>query len=97
MAIRAISATIRKMSEIAGQLTSRVEERDVTTQKITRNVQEAADGTAQVLATITDVSRSAIDTEVASSQVLGSAQSLARESNRLKLTLDEFLIQVSAA
>jgi hypothetical protein len=43
------------------------------------------------------VSRGAAETGAASSQVLNAAQSLANESNRLKLEMSKFLATVRAA
>jgi methyl-accepting chemotaxis protein len=74
-----------------------VEEQGATTQEISRNVQQAAHGTAQVAVNITDVNRGASETGSASSQVLDSAQSLARESSRLKVEVEKFLTMVRAA
>src|SRR5262249_17568723 len=64
---------------------------------ISRNVQQAAQGTAQVATNITDVNRGASETGSASSQVLGSAQSLARESGHLKTEVEKFVNMVRAA
>jgi methyl-accepting chemotaxis protein len=50
-----------------------------------------------VASNITDVQRGANETGTASSQVLGSAQSLSHESNRLKLEVGNFLNTVRAA
>ena len=46
---------------------------------------------------ITDVQRGASETGSASSQVLSAAQSLSRDSNRLKLEVGKFLNSVRAA
>jgi methyl-accepting chemotaxis protein len=59
--------------------------------------QEAALGTQQVSATITDVQRGAVETGSASSQVLSAAQSLSGDSHRLKLEVGKFLDSVRAA
>jgi len=67
------------------------------TGEISRNVGEAAKGTAQVASNITDVNRGASETGSASAQVLSSAQSLANESNRLTLEVGKFLKTVRAA
>ena len=48
-------------------------------------MQQAAEGTGQVSANIVDVQCGAGETGSASSQVLSAAQSLSRDSNRLKL------------
>jgi methyl-accepting chemotaxis protein len=96
-AIREISGTIEKLSEISSTIAAAVEEQGAATQEISRNVQQAAQGTEQVSANITDVQRGAGETGSASSQVLSAAQSLSRDSNRLKLEVGEFLTTVRAA
>jgi len=96
-AIKEISGTIEKLSEIASTIASAVEEQGAATQEISRNVQQAAEGTGQVSANIVDVQRGAGETGSASSQVLSAAQSLSRDSNRLKLEVGKFLDSVRAA
>jgi methyl-accepting chemotaxis protein len=96
-AIKEISGTIEKLSEIASTIAAAVEEQGAATQEISRNVQQAAQGTQQVSANITDVQRGASETGSASTQVLSAAQSLARDSNRLKLEVGRFLDRVRAA
>ncbi|MDB5656065.1 MAG: methyl-accepting chemotaxis sensory transducer, partial [Tardiphaga sp.] len=96
-AIKEIGDIIGRMSEIASTIASAVEEQGAATQEISRNVQQAAQGTMQVSANITDVQRGASETGSASSQVLSAAQSLSRDSNRLKLEVGKFLNTVRAA
>ncbi|HEV7635232.1 MAG TPA: methyl-accepting chemotaxis protein, partial [Bradyrhizobium sp.] len=84
-AIKEISGTIAKLSEISSTIAAAVEEQGAATQEISRNVQHAAEGTQQVSSNITDVQRGASETGSASSQVLSAAKSLSGESNRLKL------------
>jgi methyl-accepting chemotaxis protein len=96
-AIKQISTTIGRMSEISSTIASAVEEQGAATQEISRNVQQAAQGTQQVSANITDVQRGASETGSASSQVLSAAQSLSRDSNRLKTEVSRFLNSVRAA
>ena len=96
-AIKEISSTIEKLSEISSTIAAAVEEQGAATQEISRNVQQAAYGTQQVSANITDVQRGAAETGSASSQVLSAAQSLSGESNRLKLEVSKFLDSVRAA
>ena len=92
-AIKEIGGTIGHIAEIAAA----VEEQGAATQEISRNVQQAAHGTAQVAANITDVNRGASETGSASAQVLGSAQSLARDSGSLKTEVERFVNMVRAA
>jgi len=96
-AIKEISGTIEKLSEIASTIAAAVEEQGAATQEISRNVQQAARGTQQVSSNITDVQRGASETGSASSQVLSAAQSLSGDSNRLKLEVGKFLDSVRAA
>ncbi|MBI5127901.1 MAG: HAMP domain-containing protein [Rhodopseudomonas palustris] len=96
-AIRDISGTIEKLSEIASTIASAVEEQGAATQEISRNVQQAAQGTQQVSANIGDVQRGATETGSASAQVLSAAQSLSGDSNRLKAEVGKFLSTVRAA
>jgi methyl-accepting chemotaxis protein len=96
-AIKEISGTIEKLSEISSTIAAAVEEQGAATQEISRNVQQAAHGTQQVSANITDVQRGASETGSASSQVLSAAQSLSGDSNRLKLEVGKFLDSVRAA
>ena len=96
-AIREISGTIERLSEISSTIAAAVEEQGAATQEISRNVQQAALGTQQVSSNITDVQRGAGETGSASSQVLSAAQSLAADSNRLKLEVGKFLSSIRAA
>jgi methyl-accepting chemotaxis protein len=96
-AIREISGTIERLSEISSTIAAAVEEQGAATKEISRNVQQAAQGTQRVSANITDVRRGASETGSASTQVLSAAQSLSGDSNRLKLEVGKFLNSVRAA
>ena len=96
-AIREISDTIAKLSEISSTIAAAIEEQGAATQEISRNVQQAAQGTQQVSSNITDVQRGATETGSASSQVFSAAKSLSGDSNRLKLEVGRFLGTVRAA
>jgi methyl-accepting chemotaxis protein len=96
-AIKEISSTIERLSEISSAIAASVEEQGAATQEISRNVQQAAQGTQQVSSNITDVQRGASETGTASSQVLSAAQMLSNDSNRLKSEVSKFLTNVRAA
>ena len=96
-AIKEIGDTIGRISEIAGAIAAAVQEQGAATQEIARNVHQAAEGTTRVASNITDVNRGASETGTASAQVLGSAQSLARESGSLKAEVERFVATVRAA
>jgi methyl-accepting chemotaxis protein/aerotaxis receptor len=96
-AIKEISGTIEKLSEISSTIAAAVEEQGAATQEISRNVQQAAQGTRQVSSNIVDVQRGASETGSASAQVLSAAKSLSGDSNRLKHEVGKFLDTVRAA
>jgi methyl-accepting chemotaxis protein len=96
-AINEISGTIEKLSGISAAIASAVEEQGAATQEISRNVQQAAQRTQQVSSNIVDVQRDSVNTGAASSQVLSAAQSLSKDSNRLKLEVGKFLNKLRAA
>jgi len=97
VAIKEISGTIGRIAEIATAIATAIEEQGAATQEISRNVHQAARGTSQVASNIADLDRGARETGSASSQVLGSAQSLARESGQLRVEVEKFIKTVAAA
>lgn len=97
LAIKEISGTIGRVSEIAAAIAAAIEQQGAATQEIARNVQQAAIGSTQVATSIADVNRGAGDTGSASSQVLSSAQLLLSENKRLKAEVVKFLATVRAA
>ncbi len=96
-AIKEISGTIEKLSEISSTIAAAVEEQGAATQEISRNVQQAAQGTQQVSSNVMDVQRGAGETGSASAQVLSAAKMLSGDSNRLKSEVEKFLQSVRAA
>jgi methyl-accepting chemotaxis protein len=96
-AIKEISGTIGRISQIAATIAATVEQQGAATQEIARNVGEAARGTTQVATSVTDVNLGAAETGSASAQVLSSAQSLSAESNHLRSAVDKFLSTLRAA
>lgn len=97
VAIKEISGTIGRISEISSAIASAVEEQGAATQEIARNIQQAAQGTDQVAANITEVKQGAAETGSASTQVLASAQMLSKDSARLHSEVEQFLTTVRAA
>ncbi|UFZ06328.1 methyl-accepting chemotaxis protein [Bradyrhizobium ontarionense] len=96
-AIREISGTIERLSEIASAIAAAVEEQGAATQEISRNVQQAALGTQLVSSNVADVQQGASETGSASSQVLSAAKALSNDGNRLRSEVGRFLQTVRAA
>jgi methyl-accepting chemotaxis protein len=96
-AIKEISSTIERLSEIASTIAAAVEQQGAATQEISRNIQQAAEGTQQVSSNVSKVQRGTSETGSASEVVLSAAQALSTESNKLKLEMGRFLATVRAA
>ena len=95
--MKEISDTIDRISDISAVIAVAMEQQGASIKDISRNVQHAAQGAAQVSSNILKVNRGAGETDAASAQVLSSAQALSSESARLKLEVDKFLATVRAA
>ena len=72
-AIKEISVSIESLPEISSTIASAVEEQGAATHEISRNVQQATQGTLGVSSNVVVVQRGATETGTASSQVLSSA------------------------
>jgi methyl-accepting chemotaxis protein len=96
-AIRAIGATIEKISGIAASIAAAVEQQGAATQEIARNVQEAAAGTGSVTANIASVNEAASGSGAAAAQVQGAAAELSRGAETLQAQVERFLAEMKAA
>ena len=96
-AIKEISGTIGRISEIAATITAAVDAQGAATQEIAHNIAQAAQGAAQVAINITDVNHDADETGAASVKVLQAAQFLSGESRKLDLEVENFIKTVRAA
>jgi methyl-accepting chemotaxis protein len=96
-AVQGIGQTISRINEIATTIASAVEEQGAATQEIARNVQQASAGTAEVSTNIVGVTKAANDTGAASTQVLGAAGELSKQSESLRGQVDTFLSKIRAA
>ena len=96
-AIKEISSTIQRISEIAGAIAAAVDEQGAATQDIAHNVEQAARGSAQVAGSIAEVNQGAGETGAASAKVLQAAKFLSGESRKLEHEVENFLNTVRAA
>jgi methyl-accepting chemotaxis protein len=95
--IKEVGTTIARIAEIASIIAAAVAQQDASTREISRNALQAAQGTSRIVTNITEANLGAGNTGSASAQVLESAQSLAGESNHLKIEMEHFLAMVRAA
>jgi methyl-accepting chemotaxis protein len=96
-ALKEIRGTISRLAEIATAIAVAVDEQDATTHDISRNVKQVVQGTSQVATSILEVNKGAAETGSASTDLLGSARTLASESSKLRAEAQNFLSTVRAA
>lgn len=95
--INQIRNSIERLSGISSAIASAIEQQGSTTQEVARNVQHAAQGAQEVSSNVGNLQRGAMETGSASSQVLSAAQTLSRDSTRLKLEVNKFLESIRVA
>ncbi|WP_289016148.1 methyl-accepting chemotaxis protein [uncultured Methylobacterium sp.] len=95
--IAAIGRMIDEMSIISTAIAAAVEQQSAATREIARNVSEAAQGTEHVTHNIDRVQDGAGQTGVAAADVLRAAQDLARHSESLTASVEEFLSDFKVA
>ena len=95
-AIKEISNTIGKISDIAATIAGAIDQQGSAAQEIAHNIQQTSQGTSQVAANIVEVNKGARETGTASAQVLTSAQMLSQEGDHLKEEMSRFVATVRA-
>ncbi len=96
-ALRSISETIRRMSEIATGIAGAVEQQSAATQEIARSVQQAAGSTAQVDQTIAEVAGAVDRTGAQAEEVVQATAALTAQSASLSEEVSDFLRALKAA
>jgi methyl-accepting chemotaxis protein len=97
VAIKGITETIARMSEITMNISSAVEEQGAATREIARNIQSVAAGSGEINQHIGGVSTAAAATGSAASDVLSNARELDTQAGKLDTAVNEFLSKVRAA
>jgi len=96
-AIRTILENVSSINAVTMTIAAAVEEQGAATSEIASSVTRAATGSKSVSENVTQVTDGANQTGVASSQVLSAAKELSRESENLKLKVDDFFRDIRAA
>lgn len=96
-AIASIATRISEMHDITATIAAAVDQQSSATSDIARNVQEAAEGTRAVSATIGDMKLSIDSTGAAATDLFASAQRLVLEAEHLRGEVDHFLLAVQSA
>lgn len=92
-----IGTMIQDLNGTSSSIAAAVEEQHSATEEIARNTQQAADGTREVSSNITQVSTAVQETGQAAEEVLAASSQLAKEAERLRDNVADFLSNVRAA
>lgn len=96
-AIGGITSTISNVGEISVSISAAVDEQSTATLDISRSIQAASQGTQEVSASITEVSDEASQSQLVAADVLGSAQNMTAQAQRLQAELSSFIAHIRAA
>jgi len=95
--ISGIVRTTEETNRVAQTIAAAVSQQGEATAEIARNVQQASKGARAVAENIGGVLNAAQSSSAASTQMLASAQTLLKQSGRLRKEVDSFLANVRAA
>ena len=96
-AIQAIGGTIAEINNISNAIAAAVDQQGAATREIAGSVQQAANGTNEVNDNIVGVASSSNEAGIAASKLLGAANGLSLQSERLRTEVESFLSSVRAA
>jgi methyl-accepting chemotaxis protein len=96
-AISAIGVVIEKISALSDGIATAVTQQTAATQEIARNIQQVSASTSEVTDNITQVTKEADIAQGGAEQVLQAANDLSRQSEKLKVEVDEFVARMETA
>jgi methyl-accepting chemotaxis protein len=94
-AIGTISEVINQINGISSTIASAVEEQNATTNEMSRNVSDAARGSAEITSNIAGVEQAAESTSRGASDTQKAAQDLVQTSTQLRHLVEQFKINVN--
>ncbi|NBN79034.1 HAMP domain-containing protein [Microvirga tunisiensis] len=95
--IELIANIIADLNDISSSVAAAAEQQSITTDEISRNISEAAQGTTEVSRNIAALSEAAETNSAATTQVLSTARALADRSGRLSTQVTKFISEIQAA
>ncbi|SDG50141.1 Methyl-accepting chemotaxis protein [Limimonas halophila] len=95
--IEQIIETINDINEVTSSVASAMEQQQATTQEISQNVHQAAEGARTVSRSVSGVREGVRSTSESAETLLTSARELGGETSRLSQEVDRFLQEIRAA
>ncbi len=96
-AIRHIVSTITRMNDIAGEISSSIDQQVEATREIRESLHSAAIGTTEVAGTISDVMHKVTNSSSAADRLLASAATLSQQTSILKNEVNAFTGRIRSA
>ena len=96
-AIKEVGLTIAEMNQIGSSIAAAIEEQGAATQEITRNIQEAAKGTAEVTAFIADISEEIVVNGARASEVYVASDGVERSVANMGVEVERILLSLRSA
>ncbi len=93
-AIASISGVINQINDISGTIATAVEEQNATTNEMSRNVSEAAQGSGEITSNIAGVAEAAQGTTRGATDTQKASQQLVETSNQLRHLVQQFKIHI---
>jgi methyl-accepting chemotaxis protein len=94
-AIASISGVINQINDISGTIATAVEEQNATTNEMSRNVSEAAHGSAEITSNVAGVAEAAQGTTRGATDTQKASQQLLETSTQLRQLVEQFKIGAS--
>jgi methyl-accepting chemotaxis protein len=94
-AIASISGVINQINDISSTIATAVEEQNATTNEMSRNVSEAAQGSSEITSNIAGVAEAAQGTTRGASDTQKASQQLVETSTQLRRLVEQFKINAS--
>jgi methyl-accepting chemotaxis protein/HPt (histidine-containing phosphotransfer) domain-containing protein len=94
-AIASISGVINQINDISSTIATAVEEQNATTNEMSRNVSEAAQGSGEIASNITGVAEAAEGTSRGSADTQKAAHELVQMSSQLRGLVEQFKLSVA--
>ncbi len=96
-AIASISGVIHQINDISSTIATAVEEQNATTNEMSRNVSEAAQGSGEITTNIAGVAQAAEGTTRGATDTQKASQQLVETSNQLRNLVEQFKIGAEVA
>jgi methyl-accepting chemotaxis protein len=94
-AIASISGVINQINDISGTIATAVEQQNATTNEMSRNVSEAAHGSAEITSNVAGVAEAAQGTTRGATDTQKASQQLLETSTQLRQLVEQFKISAS--